>query len=74
MKAINNIPILVVMALTLGLAPFSPEPHFWGKLKWIWGGANGMKFMDWFDFFLHGTPWILLFIATYFKLIKQKPL
>lgn len=48
--------------LTLGLAPFIPEPHIWGKIKWIMGGAHGMTITDWFDFLLHGTPWFLLLI------------
>lgn len=49
-------------SLTLGLAPWwiNGEPHIIGKLRWVWGGAVGMKPMDWFDFVLHGTPWILL--------------
>ena len=49
-----------VGSITLGLAPFFPEPHVWGKIRWIWGGAVGMQGIDWFDFFLHGGPWFLL--------------
>ena len=52
-----------IASLTLGLAPFFPEPHIWGKLKWIAGGAEGMAFMDWFDVVLHGTPWVMLLIS-----------
>ena len=52
------LPILAV--LTLGLAPFSPEPHLLGKLRWIAGGAVGMGPMDWFDVLLHGAPWVWL--------------
>ena len=33
---------------TLGLAPFFPEPHIWGKLKWLVGGAEGMQLKDYF--------------------------
>ena len=54
--------IAVMGSLTLGLAPFFPEPHVWGKLKWVAGGANGMGAMDWFDFFFHGAPWIFLLV------------
>ncbi len=50
----------LVAALTLGLAPFFPEPHIWGKIKWVAGGAVGMKPLDWFDLVLHGAPWIWL--------------
>jgi len=51
-----------LFSVTLGLAPFFPEPHIWGKLKWIAGGANGMQLMD-------GTPWIGLVVtlALHFK-------
>jgi hypothetical protein len=51
---------LLLLSLTLGLAPFTPEPHIWGKLKWIAGGAVGMQPMDWFDTVFHGFPWLLL--------------
>ena len=65
-------PLLwLVISLTLGLAPFSPEPHLWEKIKWIMSGAEGMRPIDWFDFFLHGTPWVMLVISTIMK-IKNK--
>ena len=52
--------MLIIACLTLGLAPFVPEPHIWGKAKWITGGANGMALMDWWDTILHGSPWAVL--------------
>ncbi len=52
------------MCLSLGLAPFTPEPHIVGKIRWIMGGAVGMGAIDWFDFLLHGFPWFLLFAKT----------
>jgi hypothetical protein len=63
--------MLSVLCLTLGLAPFSPEPHIVGKLKWIAGGANGMTLMDWFDTLLHGVPWIALIVVLAMR-IKSK--
>jgi hypothetical protein len=65
------IPVAVVMSLTLGLAPFTPEPHIIGKLKWIIGGGQGMKLMDYFDLLLHGSPWIFLIYAV-FSYFQQK--
>ena len=63
MKALDSKGSLILLAcFTLGLAPFVPEPHIWGKIKWIVGGAVGMQAMDWFDVVLHGTPWVLLII------------
>ena len=47
-------------SLTLGLAPFRPEPHLIGKLRWIAGGAEGMQAVDWFDLALHGAPFVWL--------------
>jgi hypothetical protein len=52
--------IAIAFCLTLGLAPFFPEPHLWGKVKWILGGAEGMAAMDWFDFAMHGSPFVYL--------------
>ncbi len=57
-----NIGLAFVGSLTLGLAPFSPEPHLFGKVRWILGGAKGMQAMDWFDFLMHGAPFFVLFI------------
>jgi len=51
------------VSLTLGLAPFVPEPHLIGKLRWLIGGAVGMKPIDWFDLVQHGFPFVLLFRA-----------
>jgi hypothetical protein len=70
MLLLKNWKIILLLCLTLGLAPFSPEPHIWGKLKWIYGGAKGMQFMDWFDTFFHGLPFILLFFAVILKILK----
>lgn len=65
-------PVLwLVIALTLGLAPFTPEPHVWEKLKWILAGAEEMKPLDWFDFVLHGTPWVLLLISLIKKFTSK---
>lgn len=60
MSFINDWKLVILLCLTLGLAPFFPEPHIWGKIKWIMGGANGMGFMDWFDVLFHGFPYLLL--------------
>ncbi len=51
--------LLIVLCLTLGLAPFSPEPHLWEKLKMLASGELA-RAIDIFDLLLHGTPWLLL--------------
>ena len=68
MQYINDWRIVVLACLTLGLAPFSPEPHVLGKLKWLFGGASGMQLMDWFDLLMHGLPFILLIRIIFIKL------
>lgn len=62
----------LLVSLTLGLAPFFPEPHVLGKLRWIAGGANGMQLMDWLDLAFHGTPWILLIRALIVQIMAKK--
>lgn len=53
----------LVASLTLGLAPWTPEPHLVGKLRWLLGGAVGMGALDGFDLALHGAPWVWLGVA-----------
>ena len=70
-KTNKLLPIALIASLTLGLAPFTPEPHLWGKLKWVAGGAVGMQPMDYFDLALHGTPWLVLIILIILKMTKR---
>jgi hypothetical protein len=60
----DNIPwvILVILCLTLGLAPFAP-PHIWEKLMLLKNGELSRP-IDWFDLFYHSVPWLLLIIKT----------
>ena len=63
MKWLDKIPLttLLIIALLLGLAPFTPEPHLWEKLKMLAAG-DLVKPLDIFDLFLHGTPVVLVFL------------
>jgi hypothetical protein len=58
---IDRLPlaVLLIAALTLGLAPFVPEPHVWEKLKLLASG-DLVRAIDIFDLLLHASPWILL--------------
>lgn len=60
MSLFNDTKLVVILCLTLGLAPFFPEPHLWGKIKWVAGGAEGMQLIDWGDLLMHGFPYLLL--------------
>ena len=68
MTWLDRIPlqILIIASLTLGLAPFVPEPHVWEKLRML---ANGQlsRPIDIFDLIMHGTPWVLLGL----KLVRE---
>ena len=60
-RFIDNIPlsILLIVAVTLGLAPFLPEPHVWEKLRLLAAGALTRP-IDIFDLVMHGVPWLLV--------------
>lgn len=51
--------VLIVAALTLGLAPFVPEPHLWEKVRMLSAGEL-VRPIDIFDLVLHAAPWVLL--------------
>lgn len=68
----STLVLATVASLTLGLAPFFPEPHLFGKVRWIAGGGNGMQIMDYFDLMMHGIPWILLIYIIGKILIKNQ--
>lgn len=70
-KKYHSFLLALLATLTLGLAPFFPEPHFFGKIKWVLGGADGMQAMDWFDLAMHGAPWVWL-IVEIIRLILKK--
>lgn len=51
-------PLVIMGCLTLGLAPFVPEPHIWEKLKMLQAGTL-TKPIDIFDMFFHAIPFLL---------------
>ncbi|MCE2611407.1 hypothetical protein LVD13_00385 [Flavobacteriaceae bacterium D16] len=72
MKFLNDWKLIVLLCLTLGLAPYFPEPHLWGKIRWLAGGAKGMQAMDYFDVLMHGAPFILLLRLLILKARPKK--
>ena len=65
MDWLEKIPLMVLLpvAVFLALAPFSPEPHLWEKLKMLMNGTL-VRPMDIFDLFLHATPLVLLVLKV----------
>ena len=68
MRFLDDLPygLLIVIALFVGLAPFSPMPHIWEKLLML---KNGLltRPIDMFDLFFHAAP-MLLFVM---KLVRD---
>ncbi len=62
--------MVVVLCLTLGLAPFGP-PHVIEKLHMLIGG-NLNRAIDWFDLLLHGFPWVLLTLKGIVAVLYKK--
>ena len=52
-------PVLIALCLTLGLAPFVPQPHLTEKLRML-AAEELRRPLDIFDLALHGAPWLLL--------------
>lgn len=65
MNWLDKIPFttLLLISLTLGLAPFMPEPHVWEKLKMLFDGSLARP-IDIFDLVMHGSPWVLLALKS----------
>jgi hypothetical protein len=58
--------IVILLCLTLGLAPFAP-PHVWEKLQVLFRGKLTRP-LDGFDLLLHGFPWLLLVAKAWVSL------
>ena len=63
MEWLDKIPwwMAIAAALTLGLAPFFPEPHLWEKLKMLAQGTL-VRPIDIFDLLMHGAPWLVVLL------------
>ncbi|KPP84838.1 MAG: hypothetical protein HLUCCA08_12475 [Rhodobacteraceae bacterium HLUCCA08] len=72
MKLLDDLPwsLAILLALSLGLAPFVPEPHIWEKLKMLAAGTLS-EAVDIFDLAMHGLPWLLV-IAKGVRSVTRK--
>ncbi len=64
MQWMDNISwgIIIILCLTLGLAPYNP-PHIVEKLQMLFKG-DLKRPIDWFDLVFHGIPWLLLVLKA----------
>ncbi len=74
MNWIDRQPLIlfVLAALTLGLAPFVPEPHVLEKLRMLAAGELTRP-IDIFDLLMHGAPWLLLLLKLYRQTLYRGP-
>jgi hypothetical protein len=70
-QLVSRVPwaVVVILCLTLGLAPFNP-PHIVEKLRMLARG-HLVRLIDWLDLFLHMIPWVLLILKAMVSL-KQR--
>lgn len=52
---------VILVCLTLGLAPFVPEPHIVEKLRMLVKGTL-VRPLDIFDLLLHAAPFLVLLV------------
>lgn len=62
-----SLPVIVLLTLFLGFAPFYPEPHIVEKLRMLFQGQL-KKPLDIFDLFWHAWPFVILML----KLIRMR--
>lgn len=64
-KFIDNLsfPVLIVLTLLLGSAPFGSQPHLIEKINMLMVGELS-KAIDIFDLIMHSAPIVLLIIKT----------
>ncbi len=62
---IRRLPWVVVIlgSLTLGLAPFTPQPHLFEKIQMLING-DLTRGVDVFDFLMHGIFPLLLIVKA----------
>ena len=73
MKWIDKIPylLLVILSLTLGLAPFAPMPHLVEKMTMLLAG-DLVRPVDVFDLILHASPVALLIVKIGHQLLSSR--
>lgn len=74
MKWLDNVSLgtWTLIALTLGLAPFVPQPHVWEKVNMLAAGSLSRP-IDIFDLFLHGAPWVVLVLKLMRMGLGRRP-
>ena len=72
MKLDKSLWTFGALTIVLSLMPFFPEPHLWGKIKWVMGGAVGMQTIDWLDMVFHGGPLVIFLFMIGMQIGKKR--
>jgi len=72
MNWLNRIPfsLLIILSLTLGLAPFTPMPHLVEKMQMLAAGAL-VRPADILDLVMHSAPIVLLLMKITLNLSSK---
>ena len=72
MRWLDSIPLLLLIALAvwMGVAPITPEPHLIEKLRML-GNGTLTRPLDIFDLCLHAAPLMLLALLLW-RMRKSK--
>jgi len=57
-------PVIIILAIWMGLAPFRPMPHLLEKLNMLLSGSLS-KPIDIFDLFFHLAPALILLLKLF---------
>ncbi len=73
MKWLDQVPylLLIIVSLTLGLAPFTPMPHLVEKMTMLLAGEL-VKPVDIFDLMMHAGPVVLLIVKVGRTLVSNR--
>ena len=74
MNSLDRIPWLLALlaAMTLGLAPFAPEPHIVEKLRMLVHGTL-VRPIDIFDLLMHAAPWLVVIAKAVRMALVRRP-
>ena len=64
-------PLLIILSLTLGLAPFAPMPHLVEKTTMLLAGKL-IRPVDNFDLIMHASPIVLLIVKIGYSLLSAR--
>lgn len=74
MNFLDRIPwtLALLAAMTLGLAPFAPEPHIVEKLRMLAQGTL-VRPIDIFDLLMHAAPWLVVIAKAVRMALVRRP-